>query len=441
MKNILFLLILLTGICASAEVQTQLADKVIVGAASSSDKTLEFNNGARTANPKIKLNSASSKIQFSQDGLAFKDLGANASTYGINLLTNGGFENGSTDWTASGMTFSVISAGANLLYETKSGYITASTTGQYLETSAYTVPRFMYGGRCLARISYLGGLGGNVGLSVFDSGGTSVTGGTIGVFPGNAGNKKDVFLYFTCPTSGSMKLRITSTASQTDVFLDEAFLGLPTWSDSILPTIQRFNTMGAGTYNTPNGVKYIKVRMVGGGGGAAGTGTASNTSGGTGGNTTFGTSLLTANGGAGGAISTNIGGAGGTTTVNSPAISLVSLAGGNGQSSSGTLAANIMGPNGGVSFFGGAGAGDLGARAGVSAIANSGSGGGGSGSTATVVSGAAGGAGGYVEAIIKSPSASYSFNVGASGTPGGSGTSGFAGGAGGSGVIIVEEYY
>ena len=52
-----------------------------------------------------------------------------------------------------------------------------------------------------------------------------------------------------------------------------------------------------------------------------------------------------------------------------------------------------------------------------------------------------GGAGGYVEKIIASPSATYSYAVGAGGTAGTAGSGGSAGGAGGSGIIIVEAYY
>jgi hypothetical protein len=58
-----------------------------------------------------------------------------------------------------------------------------------------------------------------------------------------------------------------------------------------------------------------------------------------------------------------------------------------------------------------------------------------------MVSGFGGGAGGYIDAIIYSPSATYSYAIGAAGTAGAAGTSGTDGGAGGSGYIIVTEYY
>jgi hypothetical protein len=58
-----------------------------------------------------------------------------------------------------------------------------------------------------------------------------------------------------------------------------------------------------------------------------------------------------------------------------------------------------------------------------------------------VIAGTGGGAGGYVEAIITSPSATYSYAVGAGGAGASAGTNGFAGGNGGSGVIFITAYF
>ncbi|OQW46993.1 MAG: hypothetical protein A4S09_16240 [Proteobacteria bacterium SG_bin7] len=84
---------------------------------------------------------------------------------------------------------------------------------------------------------------------------------------------------------------------------------------SLAPTIQKF-TSGTGTYNTPTGVVWIRVKMVGGGGGGAGSGTANGSAAGNGGNTTFGSSLLVANGGTAGSRGAD-GGAPGTASLGS----------------------------------------------------------------------------------------------------------------------------
>lgn len=212
------------------------------------------------------------------------------------------------------------------------------------------------------------------------------------------------------------------------------------------PTIQKF-TSGSGTYTTPAGVKYITIEMVGGGGGGGGSTSANNGgTGGTGGTTTFGTSLLTCTGGAGGTGTTQgVGGAGGTATLNSPAVGVAfdGARGSPAQEGQGVLTAYyFLGGDGAQSPFGGAGPGYVNANGvGYSAATNTGSGGGGAGPALGGIAGKGGGAGAYIRAFISSPSASYSYAVGAAGTAGVAGTSGSAGGAGAAGIIIVTEYY
>lgn len=203
------------------------------------------------------------------------------------------------------------------------------------------------------------------------------------------------------------------------------------------PTVQRF-TSGSGTYTTPAGVKWITVEMVGGGAGGAGAAGTQTGNGGTGGTTTFGSSLLTCTGGNNGSS------LGGSPTVNSPAIMLKAFTGQRGgKENYGNTWNYPFGSEGGNSPFGGAGT-NSGYSNGIDAIANTGSGGGGGGVnvTANAYGGRGGPAGGYLMAIIPSPSATYSYAVGAGGSPGAAGGSQlYGGGAGGSGVIIVTEYY
>lgn len=227
----------------------------------------------------------------------------------------------------------------------------------------------------------------------------------------------------------------------------------PAWTSFTAPTIQKF-TSGSGTYTTPAGVLYLHIQMVGGGGGGGGSGSTSGTAGTNGGDTTFGTSLLTASGGVKGVWGASPGGAGGAASLGSGPIGFA-VAGGTGQGGAkngGTVSnasAGLMGGQGGASFFSGGGAGGSGdtvgsgPSAGNSPATNSGAGGGGAAGAQqnSNWSGVGGGAGGFVDAIITSPIASYSYAVGAAGTGQGAGTSGAAGGDGAAGVIIVREYY
>lgn len=201
------------------------------------------------------------------------------------------------------------------------------------------------------------------------------------------------------------------------------------------PTVTTYTT-GSGTYTTKPGVVYLKVKIVGGGGG----GGANSGNGGAGGNSTFGTSLLTANGGSAGISGggTGNGGAGGSATINSPAYG-TALTGGNGGDGAGT-AVNGGGGTGGGNALGGFGGSATVGNTGIAAVSNTGGGGGGAGAdTGSANPGGGGGAGAYIEAIIPNPSTSYAYAVGAAGTAGTGG--GFNGAAGGSGYIEVTEYY
>ncbi len=196
------------------------------------------------------------------------------------------------------------------------------------------------------------------------------------------------------------------------------------------PTRQTFLS-GSGTYTTPAGATYIKIRMVGGGAG----GSAALTNNGTlGADTTFGT--LTAGRGALGGGSAGLGGAGGTATNGD--INITGGSGTGGQTPNGGTI-SLSGGAGGNSALGGGGAGGAQSNGGGNAPANSGGGGGGGGGNSTTNSGCGGGAGAYLEKQINAPSATYAYAVGGGGTGGTAGTN--AGGNGGSGIIIVDEYY
>lgn len=212
---------------------------------------------------------------------------------------------------------------------------------------------------------------------------------------------------------------------------------------TVAPTIQKF-TSASGTYTLPTSPRtplYIRVRMVGGGGGGSGTGGAGVTAGGTGASTTFGTSLLTATGGLSGSTSGE-GGAGGSGTIGSGAVGTVITGNPGSNPATTSTSLNTYGGNGAVSIYGGAGRGGTPGSAGLAAASNSGAGGGGAGGAAgsTIPTGG-GGAGGAVDAIIISPSSTYSYSVGGLGGGGTAGAGGAAGGNGGSGFIEVTEYY
>lgn len=268
------------------------------------------------------------------------------------------------------------------------------------------------------------------------SGGSGGAGGTSGYSGGNGGSGAIIVTEYYANGSVGTATSITGSLST---------------ANCTAPTVQKFLS-GSGTYTLPTSPRtplYIRVTAIGGGGGGGGsetTGTQNAGTGGTGGTSTFGTSLLTANGGVGGGVGTGGGGAGGTATIttSSTVIQIAAVQGGSGQGI-GNATTGQPGGAGAASPFGGQGGSQAGGSSGLpgfAAITNTGSGGGGASNGSTAgYAGSGGGAGGYLQAVITSPSATYSYSVGTAGTAGTAGTSMSAGGAGGSGVIIVEEFY
>ncbi len=243
--------------------------------------------------------------------------------------------------------------------------------------------------------------------------------------------------------------RLAGSTSNSTSFLTQvgsaSASNLPIWTALKTPTAVTLNSGSALTYTTAAGARWLRVKMAGGGGGGAGSGVNNQTNGGDGGVTTFGSSLLTANGGLAGRVHNDEGGLGGTATVSSSVVQIVCLPGGQGQGGAGNngILISISGGAGGNNMFFGGGARAPTGSAGHAGILNTGGGGSGA-STGTAVNddaGSGGGAGGYIEAIIPAPAATYTYTIGTIGSAGAAGTTGFVGGSGAQGVIIVEEHY
>ncbi len=204
------------------------------------------------------------------------------------------------------------------------------------------------------------------------------------------------------------------------------------------PTVQKF-TSGSGTYTTPANVSFIEVIMVGGGGGGASGDSTFNSghNGNAGNNTTFGTSLLTANGGSGGTQNASPASGGSATGGD---INITGGAGGGATSVTAPGGGGGSGGSGGSSALGGGANGTGSGQSGEAAGLNSGGGGSGGGAPGSnTIGGGGGGAGGYLTKIIAAPSVTYSYSVGSGGTGNTSGST--SGGNGAAGIIEVKEYY
>lgn len=209
------------------------------------------------------------------------------------------------------------------------------------------------------------------------------------------------------------------------------------------PIVKSFTT--SGIYNTPVGVKYLKVTAIGGGAGGAGAsnnGSNNANYGGAGTDTIFGTALTAygaAGGGAFGSPRTVGGGRGGDSTFDPSVVTpLLQKQGGFGGASDVLNGAGQRSASHGGSTLIGGGSHDT-----ASGNENSGSGGAGAGTSYTpggyYVGGGGGGGGGSIVGLISNPESNYSYIIGS----GGSGGSGQLanGQSGKDGIIIVEEYY
>lgn len=266
----------------------------------------------------------------------------------------------------------------------------------------------------------------------------------------SVGSTSGTFNQSAADTTTSYSVKWPAAQGAASTVLSNDGSGNLSWSSALTPTaptVQKFLT-GSGTYTTPSGVLYLVVKMVGAGAGGSGSDD-NNTSAGDGTDgtdTTFGTAFLVAGGGQAGTHNNNppLGGVGGIGDLDTAdGMVFDGEDGGDGAQVVSTSSAIPIGGKGGASVFGGAGAAVGNARAGKNAKANTGSGGSGGGcfNSAGSQGGTGGGAGAYVEAILQSPSATYSYSVGVKGTGGAAGSNGYAGGDGADGMIIVEEYY
>ncbi len=176
----------------------------------------------------------------------------------------------------------------------------------------------------------------------------------------------------------------------------------------------------SGSYTAPVGALYLKVRVQAGGG-SGGSGVA-------GSNSAFGTggSQVLASGGSGG--SGTAGGTGGGYSLGTN--SGWGVTGGSGNNST----TSNQGGAGGNGYHGGGGKGGGGTGGGTNTAGTLNSGGGGGGAAGV----GGGGAGGYAEALITSPSGSYTITVG----EGGIGSGGFVNvNDGGNGQVVVEAHF
>lgn len=231
MKKLLKYLKLIGGSVAFASLisgvavgQTFPSNTLKLGNKTASDKKIIFDKGSGAANPLFKWDNTKGKLQFSNDGSLFKDIGSGSGSgsAGVNVLSNPGFEDGaSINWTNSGGTYTEVTSGSNLLFGEKSVTFDASATGQYVQSDLYDIPVGLQGTNCEASIYYKGG-DTNLKLEALDGSSNVLATRT---FESAATYSRKFGVTFVCPTSGQVRLRVSSTADAALVALDSMHLG------------------------------------------------------------------------------------------------------------------------------------------------------------------------------------------------------------------------
>lgn len=228
LRIILSLALAFSPAISSAQVKHKIKNNgVEIGDGANTNKNLIFKKG-ETLNPEIRYNSTEQVLEFTNDGTNFAEVGSGSGSGsgGINLLKRGGFETGTTGWTVSGGTLSVVVPPSALwIYQKKSGVFQASATGQYLDTELVDIPPALAGKLCSFRGLYSGTPGGNLKIQVLDESSNLVLNFQEKVIYNPDGVTGEFMQTFTCPTSGKIKGRFVSTASTGQVAIDEIFLG------------------------------------------------------------------------------------------------------------------------------------------------------------------------------------------------------------------------
>lgn len=190
------------------------------------DKTLEFNIGSGTANPKIKYSISNAALQFANDGVTFTSLGSGGSSNSFlpqELLLNPRFDTDASNWTASGGTKAfVASPSTNVGFAAGSMSWDPSAGSQSLVSNAATIPESLKGKNGYAYCS-IKTTSTDVVMQVWD-GSTALKSKTItGDGSWHVVGTSD--LNFVFPSSGTVAIRFLSASNSAIMYVDDCHLG------------------------------------------------------------------------------------------------------------------------------------------------------------------------------------------------------------------------
>ena len=144
----------------------------------------------------------------------------------VNVLTNGGAENGRAGWSSSGAvptleSLAPISGTRSLLWD-------AGAASEYIQTEAKAMPRRLRSNVCEASISYEW-TGGTLGHLIWQAHTGSSPLGQVTLVPTTTDKPVSTArVTFNCPPTGAIAGRLVSTANAAVIKLDDAYVGSST---------------------------------------------------------------------------------------------------------------------------------------------------------------------------------------------------------------------
>lgn len=163
--------------------------------------------------------------------------------YFKNKTVNPGFENGTSQWTASGGSFTITTNASNVGEGGQSAVFNASAASQTLSGTNYAVERALRGSNGYAKCEFR----------------TTATDYTLQVHDGtnvvasraisSSTEYTEQGINFVFPTSGNVRLRVISGSDAADLFIDDCYLGLAPNLGSVAQTTLVASAFKAGTTN------------------------------------------------------------------------------------------------------------------------------------------------------------------------------------------------
>lgn len=180
----------------------------------------------------------------------------------INVIKNPGFENGIAEWSVSGGALSTVTGGGNLAFGFSTGSWDSNGSGQTLTSTQVSVPTGLLSSTKCSAGFYYKTIETTLSFSVIN-GSASIISGPITL------SSAATFAFseqtFTCPSSGTFAIQITSTvADSAIIYLDNVFLGGRSYKTGVVSSVagQNYLSLSSGIL-TANSVNLSNSNVTG----------------------------------------------------------------------------------------------------------------------------------------------------------------------------------